>query len=78
MQNAQDNLGVEKVSAPSKNPRNAPLYVLPQTKKIPALLESELHWYFYVPEREGEREGGKRARERGKEKERERKKVQGL
>jgi hypothetical protein len=31
---AHDNLGVKKASAPRKIPRNAPSYVLPQTKKI--------------------------------------------
>jgi tRNA A37 threonylcarbamoyladenosine synthetase subunit TsaC/SUA5/YrdC len=31
---AQDNLGVKKVSAPQKTPRNAPLYVLLAKKKI--------------------------------------------
>jgi hypothetical protein len=41
---------VKKVSALSKILLNAPLYVLPQTKKLsPALSESEVHWYFYVP-----------------------------
>jgi hypothetical protein len=31
---AQGNLGVKKVSAPLKTPRNDPLYVLPAKKKI--------------------------------------------
>jgi hypothetical protein len=30
---AQDNLGFKKGSAPRKNSRNAPLYVLPAKKK---------------------------------------------
>jgi hypothetical protein len=50
-------MGSKRSRPPQKTPRNAPLYVLPQTKNLfPALSKSEVHWYFYFPKRERERE----------------------
>ncbi len=64
------NFGVKKVKAPSTNPKNAPLCVLPQTKKTSsALSESEVHWYFYVPKRERERGRGVESERRETERE---------
>jgi hypothetical protein len=43
-------------------------------KLSPALSESEVHWYFYVPKRERERErgGGEREKETARERNRKR------
>ncbi len=49
---AQDNLGVKKVSAPSKNPKKGHIICFAPEKKNPGLLKSEVHWYFYVPKSE--------------------------
>ncbi len=76
-------MGPKRSRPPRKIPRNAPLYVLPQTKKIyPGLSKSDVHWFFYVlreREREGEREReskgeSKKQKEKGKERESEREK----
>jgi hypothetical protein len=63
---AQDNLGVKKVSAPSKNPKKCPILCFaPEKKIIFCTFRTEVHWYFYVLKRERTREGGReRARER--------------
>jgi hypothetical protein len=64
----------------AKTPRNAPLYVLPQTKKnISRAFQPEVHWYFYVPKRERARARAKgRARARaGKGKRKEQRKGKG-
>jgi hypothetical protein len=81
---AKGNFWVKRSRPPRKIPRNAPLYVLTQTKKYsPGLSKSEVHWYFYVLERERGR-GGEREREskseseKGKGKKRERTRVRAI
>ncbi len=80
-------LGSKKSRPPQKIPRNAPLYVLPQTKKLLSRtfkIRGTVHWYFSVPKRERESEQEReraRARvgkERVRERERERTKVQAI
>ena len=47
---ARGHFGAKKVLSSSKTPRRAPLFVFPAKKRnYPKLVESAVHWYFYVP-----------------------------
>jgi hypothetical protein len=72
---AKVNLGVKKVSAPLKIPRNAPSYVLPQTKKNLQDFQDQRYIGIFTSLRERKREREierKRERERNREREKER------
>ena len=46
---ARGHFGAKKVESSSKTPRKGPIMCFSQKKNYPKLVESAVHWYFYVP-----------------------------